>query len=74
MTNPNQNAKPGQSYDAQQWSEEIAEGDQQPRDIDVGADYEASKKFTQSDPGEDSTSPGNPEDFRNMAKDIAENQ
>lgn len=49
MSEINSGLNPSQSYDAQQVSEEIAEGSLPTPKVDVSADYEASKEFSVSD-------------------------
>lgn len=48
MTNANQDLSSSQSYDAQQQAEDIAEGNQPAQKVNVDADYEASKIYSQS--------------------------
>ena len=49
MSETNSDLNPSQTYDAQQVSEEIAEGSLPAPKVDVSADYEASKEFSISD-------------------------
>ena len=49
MSEVNSDLNPSQSYDAEQVSEEIAEGSLPTPKVDVSADYEASKEFSVSD-------------------------
>ncbi|PSB19872.1 hypothetical protein C7B65_09350 [Phormidesmis priestleyi ULC007] len=49
MSEINSDLNPSQSYDAQQVSEEIAEGSLPAPKVDVSADYEASKEFSVSE-------------------------
>ncbi len=49
MSEINSDLNPSQTYDAQQVSEEIAEGSLPAPKVDVSADYEASKEFSVSD-------------------------
>ncbi|MCY7321089.1 MAG: hypothetical protein LH660_04640 [Phormidesmis sp. CAN_BIN36] len=49
MSETNSDLNPSQTYDAQQVSEEIAEGSLPAPKVDVSADYEASKEFSVSE-------------------------
>ncbi len=49
MSETNRDLNPSQSYDAQQISEEIAEGSLPAYKVDVSSDYEASKEFSVSE-------------------------
>ncbi len=49
MPETNSDLNPSQSYDAQQVSEEIAEGSLPAPQVDVSSDYEASKEFSVSE-------------------------
>ncbi|MBC7823409.1 MAG: hypothetical protein H7126_05955 [Candidatus Parcubacteria bacterium] len=49
MSETNRDLNPSQSYDAQQVSEEIAEGSLPAPKVDVSSDYEASKEFSVSE-------------------------
>lgn len=68
MSEINSDLNPSQSYDAQQVSEEIAEGSLPAPEVDVSADYEASKEFSVSeidrtDEGEKAAQAANPHAF-----------
>ncbi|QYO64154.1 hypothetical protein [Leptolyngbya sp. 7M] len=72
------------NYDAQQLVEEIKEGEEQAPNVDVSADYERSKQFDVAEvdrteagsqaaaevSSESSTSAGDPNAFREMAKEV----
>lgn len=49
MTNANQDLSSSQSYDAQQQAEDIVQGEQPAQKVNVDADYEASKAYSQSE-------------------------
>lgn len=81
-------AASAESYDAHQVAEAIEEGEQSAPNVDLDADYEASKKLSGSQSGEKavtasmpgmpnaeatnsvSASTGNPDDYREMAKQV----
>lgn len=64
-----------ESFDAKVMSEEIGMGERQAPNTNVESDYEKSKQYSQSGSGsKESNAPGNPNDFRDMAKGMKSKQ
>lgn len=62
-------------YDAQQLAEDIEEGERVATNVDTNKDYERAQQYATSSPDgsavdpEEANAPGNPELFRDMARD-----
>ncbi|PSB07243.1 hypothetical protein C7B61_18820 [filamentous cyanobacterium CCP1] len=59
-----------ESFDAKVLNEEIQEGEQNAPKVDVENDYAASKKLSEPADNESSKGAGNPDSFRDMAKQV----